>query len=116
MRVWGLKFSMKFIVNNGIFVTPYAGVGIEINKTETNLRDTFVTPCAGAGIEIPAQQVAACMSWSHPVRVWGLKFSDFEVAVFRLITPYGVVKIKILKIPPALKFIIRHFDGSFWHE
>ncbi len=52
MRECGLKFLWAYKIPYQRWVTPCAGVWIEIDGTARKLSDVMVTPCAGVWIEI----------------------------------------------------------------
>ena len=76
LRGCGLKwFWNRQILQNGI-VTPLAGVWIEIEKTQSSIKNLHnVTPLAGVWIEIASGGSFFIMPASLPLRGCGLKWN-----------------------------------------
>jgi len=73
-RVCGLKSQIGWYNTICHYVTPLAGVWIEISYIETECYRGIVTPLAGVWIEIPIRlNLLLCVFSSHPSRVCGLK-------------------------------------------
>ena len=102
-RECGLKFlkhSIDFIL---AFVTPYAGVWIEIHTKSTTTRTGSVTPYAGVWIEIPGNATQFANSNVTPYA--GVWIEISKICFYRsvdVVTPYAGVWIEITWTPPLL--------------
>ena len=74
VRECGLKYKVEIKPFQNPFVTPCAGVWIEIIEQSRAVMEEFVTPCAGVWIEIPESNFQYMLFYlSLPVRECGLK-------------------------------------------
>ena len=71
--VW-IEIYAHMLVSMGVVVTPYAGVWIEMNHSQRLLSFANVTPYAGVWIEIIMSKILPHSILSLPTRECGLKF------------------------------------------
>ena len=78
MRVRGLKssYSLDYLADH--LVAPHAGAWIEMELKQSKINWEAVAPHAGAWIEINALLAVEAAAKSHPMRVRGLKFAQYN--------------------------------------